>query len=90
MGLSQVHGISDVLEPGSVGILHFGGILPGGVLVASVYLHRSIGLAAQNWAILCRLGGVLRSTGLPFVLAGDFNLGPEVLDYSGWVSAIDG
>ena len=52
VALSRVEGHSDMLEPGRVGTLHLGGILPGGVLIASTDLHRSVGLSPQNWSIL--------------------------------------
>ena len=44
IGLSRVDGHTDVLEPGRVCLLHMGGVLPGGILIASIYLHHSIGL----------------------------------------------
>ena len=59
-------------------------VLPGGLVVVSVYLTTAIGYSEQNIAFLNTLGQVLRAIDLPFKGGGDINLAGEVLEQSGW------
>ena len=58
-------------------------VLPGGLVVVSVYLTTAIGYSEQNIAFLNTLGQVLRAIDLPLIVGGDFNLAGEVLEQSG-------
>ena len=53
-------------------------------LFVSIYLHCSEGFSPKNWAIMNAVGEYIVACGLPYVLAGDFNMSPQVLQDSGW------
>ena len=59
-------------------------LLPGGLVVVSVFLTTAIGYFEQNTAFLIMLGQVLRATDLPLIVGGDFNLAGDVFGQSGW------
>ena len=61
-----------------------------GIDVASLYLISSEGLSSGNVDLLDGLGCALRQSGRPFILGGDWNLPPSVLDGSGWLTAVRG
>ena len=89
-GLSLLQGQDAVLEKARISVRHMSGVCPGGVLWATVYMHDSVGLAPLNWQLLCKLGSLVRLFGMPYILAGDWNLSPEELSGSGWVQALSG
>ena len=41
-------------------------------------------LGGANLALMAAIGRLINKVGLPFMLAGDFNMGPETLERSGW------
>ena len=51
----------------------------GGVLLASVYLVASQGLSRVNVQLLDDIGAFLLSTGRPFILSGDWQVSPDLL-----------
>eukprot|EP00959_Pyramimonas_sp_CCMP1952_P439159 9193494-Pyramimonas_sp.AAC.1 len=51
--------------------------IPGGFVLGSIYLPDGDPLGAVGSEILGRVGEVLQSLGLPFVLGGDWNATPE-------------
>ncbi len=70
-------------------------------VVVSAYLVDGIGLAARNRSILARIGEHLQALGhgpdecqdrqtgpLPFIVAGDFNISPEILATSGFADGL--
>ena len=57
-------------------------VLPGGLVVVSVYLTTAIGDSEQNIVFLNTLGQV------SFIVGGDFNLAGEVREQSGWLHAV--
>ena len=57
----------------------------GGLLVFSVYLETGGGLGHNNWQVLDRVAQVVAYYGLPYIIAGDFNMAAEDLIAGGWV-----
>ena len=66
----------------SVMILHFG---PLAIALVSVYLKTGVGFSAANARALSRLREVLELLNLPFLLIGDWNMAPGMLEDSGWL-----
>eukprot|EP00959_Pyramimonas_sp_CCMP1952_P026203 550107-Pyramimonas_sp.AAC.1 len=64
--------------------------IPGGFVLGSIYLPDGDPLGAVGSEILGRVGEVLHSLGPPFVLGGDWNATPEVLQEMGWPSKLRG
>ena len=77
---SLPHDCSPVGSPGRVGTVWADGILRGGVLLISVYLWRTECLTERNWAILRAAAEAAKCFGGPFIIAGDFNMGPEKME----------
>ena len=69
---------------GRVLAFHHSGIVPGGALILSVYMHTGAGLTQENWQILSTVGQRITSQALPFVIGGDFQVEPKQLEDSGW------
>ena len=65
-------------------------VVQGGVLIGSVYLVDGIGLADLNINLLQEIAGYVKAIGLPYILSGDWNVTPAVLESSGWPSAMLG
>ncbi len=88
-GMTLVPGMkrSELVE-GRVVLVHLGGLVRGGYGLATVYLWTSEGMSARNLAILDALGAALRGLGIPFVVGGDWNVGPEVLEATGWAERL--
>ena len=74
---------------GRVLAFYHSGMVPGGALLLSVYLHTGAGLIQENWQILSTIGQWLLSQALPFIIGADFQVEPKQLD-SGWVRAVGG
>ena len=62
----------------------------GGFIAVSMYLKDTVGLDDDNWQVLIRVGELLAHLGLPFIIGGDFNVGPQALVDSGWIRRIKG
>ena len=77
---------SDVAPRAAFGML--AALCTGGVQVVSLYLHHGEGLSDRNWQILLTVGEALRSLGAPFILAGYFNMDPEVIAATPWVKKL--
>jgi len=69
---------------------HWGGLGRGGAHLASLYLHDGEGLSARNLDLLQFVAHMLSHVFGLWILAGDFNLPPEVLLKSGWLDTVDG
>ncbi len=63
-------------------------VVPGCLIVVSIYLEDGVGLSDGNWQVLLRVGEVLAAHGLPFIVCGDFNLPAEALETSGWLRRV--
>eukprot|EP00959_Pyramimonas_sp_CCMP1952_P200293 4188959-Pyramimonas_sp.AAC.1 len=59
-------------------------IIPGGFLVVSLHLPTGDPLGDVGSQILFRLGEVLHSFRLPYVVGGDWNCPPSQLRTFGW------
>ena len=55
------------------------------VLVCSIYMQVGSGLGSTNFGVLGQLGGALERHKGPLVCAGDFNMGPSVLEACGFI-----
>ena len=64
-------------------------IVPGGVLLGSVYLEDGVGVEG-NADLLMLIASYVRAVGESFVLAGDWNVSPTALADSSWVAAVGG
>ncbi len=73
------------IAAGRVILVHLSALVRGGYALATVYLWTAEGLSARNLSIMDELGAALSELSAPFVIGGDWNLAPEVLEASGWV-----
>ena len=62
----------------------------GGLHLVSIYLWTSEGLSERNLSILHHLSLLLRALRGPWVVAGDWNMEPEVLQAAGWPRRLGG
>ena len=74
-----------------------GGVMRGGLYVASVYMFVNRGLRYgtspcenPNWTLLLELLVALRRTRGPWIIGGDWNMSPEELMASGWLEKAGG
>ena len=67
-----------------------GAVCRGGLHLVSVYLWTAEGLSQRNLDLLQCLAGVLAGLRGPWIVAGDFNVTPDVLQSSGWPSLVCG
>ena len=67
-----------------------GGVQKGGVHVISIYLWTGEGLTERNLALLHRLKLLVRTLKGPWVVGGDWNIEPELLQSSGWARYLKG
>jgi len=65
-------------------------ILKGGLHAGSVYLQDSAGLNDVNLAVLQEIAVVLKQIRGPWILAGDWNLNPDLLRSSAWLDVVGG
>jgi len=63
LGLSSIHQHDKWLvgHQHRVSVRHVGGVVKGGLLLASAYLHHSEGMSPGNWSTLLALGDTLRA-----------------------------
>ena len=73
-----------------IGCAHVGAFCKGGVHVVSVYFWNSEGLSQRNVELMHHVAALLSSLNGPWVLGADFNMCPEVVQSSGWLSLIKG
>ena len=80
------------IVPGWACAVHVDFALKVGLICGCCYLEAGEGIAADttNWQTLLRMGEFFRCYNRPFLLAGDFNVTPEVLQASGWVDSVLG
>ncbi len=64
-------------------------LVRGGVLLISVYFRTGVGLAG-NADILDVIGRILLGCDRPWVLAGEWNFEPDILEASGWLRLVRG
>ena len=74
----------------SVLAFYHSGIVSGGTLILSVYMHTGAGLTQENCQILGMIGQRFTSQALPFIIGGDLQVEPKQLEDSGWVRAVIG
>ena len=60
------------------------------MLIISIYLTCSIGLAGTNLLKLAEVENLISETGITYCLMGDFNCTPEELTESGWLRRVRG
>ena len=66
------------------------GIVRGGVHCGSLYLRDSEGLSAENLSILDHVAGTLARIRGPWIIGGDWNITPELLLSTNWLSMVHG
>ena len=91
-GLGSAPGWQDLDEvQGRVScFLWNGGGVPGGLVVASVYLECGVGMNETNWAIIHHLAVELQTMGRPFLIGGDFQMTPAELEAEGVLNVLRG
>eukprot|EP00974_Lingulodinium_polyedra_P110330 10672668-Lingulodinium_polyedra.AAC.1 len=62
---------------------HAAAVVAGGIVLGSIYLLHGEGVGPTSWRILCQLCEALVQLGMPFVIAGDYNMGPNELEETG-------
>ena len=60
------------------------------VTFIGVYLTASVGMAGVNIRKLAAIGALIRTLKGPWILAGDFNMPPEVMAKSSWLNLVHG
>ena len=76
-------------HPGRVALSLWSGLTPRGVLVGSVYGYTKSATAdALNQELLELLAKEIAATRLPFILGGDWNVAPEVLQRTGFATRL--
>ena len=65
-------------------------VVPGGMHCVSLYLRHSEGLSADSTAVLDQLAVVIESLRGPWIVAGDWNLIPQILTASKWLRVVHG
>ena len=95
-GVNPLHGVNDsdhpwTLVPGRAAGVKILGIIRGGLVVVSVYLHTGEDPNSEaNWAILTRVAEVLNLCRKPFVVCGDFQCTPAALVGTKWLEVVKG
>ena len=64
--------------------------LKGGIHIGSVYLRDSEGLSADNLTILQEVAAVVSQLRGPWVLGGDWNMTPQLLETTNWLRMVQG
>ena len=62
----------------------------GGIHLCSIWLIDSQGLSESNLAILAEAAALLHSISGPWIIGGDWNINPQVLQGSGWLDVVGG
>ena len=75
---------------GRVRVSFVNSVVKSGLFIISIYLWHTERLSDRNPALLGHLAKILSSMRAPWVIAGDWNLTPTVLDNSGWITLIKG
>ena len=55
-----------------------------GLVLYSIYLFDNEGMTSRNWDLLTWVGKAVADHGRPVVVAGDFNMGADLIHSSGW------
>lgn len=70
--------------------MHWHGVLKGGFLLCSLYLHDGEGMSCRNLDLLQEVGSFLVSLGIPSILGADFQVSPQMLLDIGWPVPVKG
>ena len=90
-GLGRAHGCNTATVSKARGAVHtFSGVCGRGVALGNVYLETGGVMSRTSWDVLCAVGRRLAQLRWPFVVGGDWNLEPGVLQSSGWLDMIGG
>jgi len=91
MGVQYAYGnnfwdASSTKEPGRIAVAWLD--VFKGIYLVSIYLHDGEGWSERNTAIMQHLAKMLATLSAPWILGGDFNMEPEVLEQGYWWSAL--
>eukprot|EP00969_Alexandrium_andersonii_P348178 15395888-Alexandrium_andersonii.AAC.1 len=91
LGLCQPEGLAghDACQ-GRVIVSHLGAVCSGGIFLVSAYFWCNEGTSQRNLAILQAVAQMVRQLHGPWVMAGDFNFSPSVLEGTGWLALVRG
>ena len=67
-----------------------GAVMRGGIHLCSIWLVHSQGLSETNLAILAEAAALLGAIAGPWVIGGDWNISPQLLESCGWLDVIHG
>ena len=77
------------LDSSRLQLAHWPGVIPGGIVVGTIYLHDGCKVHDEkNQTLLRQLVAALKCIKLPFVVGGDWNMAPMVLASSGIPDAL--
>ena len=66
------------------------GVVRGGIHVFSVYARDQIGPVGENLTVLEELKAAIRAVDGPWIIAADWNMSPETIAATGWLSMVKG
>ncbi len=96
VGLSKVPGhawdASPAASPGRLAVAWIDAVVPGGLLLLSLYLWHGEGLTPRNLRLLESAGAVIKRHGAAWTLGADANMSPDELlrDAGDWLDKIGG
>ena len=67
-----------------------GAVMKGGLHLCSIWLFHSQGVSESNLHILAEAAALLGTLSGPWVIAGDWNITPDMLSATGWLDVVKG
>ncbi|CAK0861050.1 unnamed protein product, partial [Prorocentrum cordatum] len=67
-----------------------GAVMKGGLHLCSIWLFHSRGVSESNLHILAEAAALLGTLSGPWVIAGDWNITPDMLTATGWLDVVKG
>lgn len=76
------------LELGRAMLMHWSAVVPGGIVLGSIYCTTGLGATGVNSDLVWKLAKALRQVGLPFIVGGDWQMEAEELRGTGVPQAL--
>ena len=89
-GMTDPHLDGFMYDNTRIAHMHLGAVCRGGIHLISVYLISCEGMSERNRGILLDLARLIKAIRGPWVVMGDWNMPPEVLEAAGWVGEVEG
>lgn len=61
-----------------------------GIVLVNAYFYHSKEVSDHNRTLLSEIGFYLCELGLPYIIAADFNMSPQIFAVFGWLQAVKG